>query len=133
MPYSTTWEPGGVIWTFWGVVSGDEILRSNQEIYGDTRFDDLTYQIVDLTRVERFEVTRDDMALIAASDKAAARSNPNIRVAVAACDDVPRQLSLFYESAIAGSPWQQRVFDTVTEARSWATGPSNSTPRKREG
>ena len=126
MPYSTAWEPGGVIWTFWGVVSGEEILRSNQEIYGDARFDELKYQIVDLTRVERFDATRDDMAMIASNDIAAARSNPRVRVAVAARDELIRELSVFYETASAGSPWRQRIFDSVREARSWVTRPPGS-------
>jgi hypothetical protein len=84
MPYSTKWEPSGVLWTFYGEVTGDEILRANREIYGDPRFHRLTWQLVDLTGVERFDVTEDDMATIAVHDRAAARDKPHIRVAVAA-------------------------------------------------
>ena len=76
MPYATTWEESGVLWTFRGTVTGDEILRANQEIYRDPRFHRLTYQIVDLTAVDRFDVTEDDMAMIAMNDRVAARSQP---------------------------------------------------------
>ena len=80
MPYATTWEESGVVWTFRGQVTGDEILRANQEIYRDPRFHRLTYQIVDLTAVERFDVTEDDMAMVAVQDRAAARDRPSVRL-----------------------------------------------------
>lgn len=119
MPYSTEWEPRVVIWTFWGVVTGEELLRSNQEIYGDERFDALAFQIVDLTDVESFEVSRDDMMVLAATDRAASRSNGDVRIAVAAHDELIRELSRCYEEATLLSPWQHRVFDSLAEARGW--------------
>jgi len=120
MPYSIEWERAGVTWVYWGVVTGDELLRSNQEIYGSARFDDMTFQVVDLTRVERFDVTPDDMTVVAASDRAAALTNPNVRVAVAASDETVRRLSGLYAEVSKGSPWEQMVFDTVGEAQAWA-------------
>ena len=119
MPYSTTWEESGVVWTFHGQVTGDEMLRANQEIYRDPRFDRLAYQIVDLTAVERFDVTEDDMAMIAVLDRAAARSKPSVRVAVAASDEIIKDLSAFYDAVMVGSPWHQRIFDSISEAREW--------------
>jgi head-tail adaptor len=121
MPYATTWEECGVLWTFRGQVTGDEILRANQEIYRDPRFHGLTYQIVDLTGVERFDVTEDDMAMIAVQDRAAARSRPSVRVAVAAADEIIKDLSAFYDAVMVGSPWHQRIFDSMSEAREWLT------------
>lgn len=108
-------------WTFWGVVTGDELLRANREIYGDERFDEIRYQIVNLTRVERFDVTPADMAVMAENDHAAARANPSVKVAVAASDETIRQLSLYYEAQSSDSAWDQQVFDTLSEAESWAT------------
>ena len=119
MPHSTRWEPLGVCWTFRGVVDGDELRRSNEEIFGDSRFDAMTYQLVDLTGVERFEVTTDEMIAIAALDRAAALSNPHVLVAVAASDAIVRQLSALYAEECASSPWEHRVFDTVEAAREW--------------
>jgi hypothetical protein len=125
MPYATTWEESGVLWTFRGQVTGDEILRANQEIYRDPRFHRLTYQIVDLTAVERFDVTEDDMAMIAVQDRAAARSKPSVCVAVAAADEIIKDLSAFYDAVMVGSPWHQRIFDSIGEAREWLTQSSN--------
>jgi hypothetical protein len=127
MPYSTSWEASGVLWTFYGEVTGDEILRANREIYGDPRFHRLTYQLVDLTGVERFDVTEDDMAMIAVHDRAAARSKPHIRVAVAAADESIKDLSAFYDAVMVGSPWHQRIFDSMSEAREWLDGSREAT------
>jgi len=127
MPYATTWEESGVLWTFRGTVTGDEILRANQEIYRDPRFDRLNYQIVDLTAVERFDVTEDDMALIAINDRAAARSKPSVRVAIAAADEIIKDLSAFYDAVMVGSPWHQRIFDSMSEAREWLTQSRDAT------
>ena len=121
MPYSTPWEESGVLWTFRGKVTGEEMLKANQEIYDDPRFQHLTYQIVDLTGVEFFDVTEDDMALIAVNDRVAARSKPGVRVAVAAADELIKDLSAFYDAVMVGSPWQQRIFDSMNEAREWLT------------
>ena len=107
------------MWTFRGTVTGDEILKANQEIYRDPRAYRLTYQIVDLTAVERFDVTEDHMALIAVQDRAAARSQPGVRVAVAAADEIIKDLSAFYDAVMVGSPWHQRIFDSIHEAREW--------------
>ncbi|HVT03068.1 MAG TPA: hypothetical protein VHL58_06780 [Thermoanaerobaculia bacterium] len=107
-------------WTFSGVVTGEELLGSNQEIYGDERFDEMTYQIVDLTRVERFDVTQDDMEVMASNDKAAALSNPFVKVAIAARDETIKQLSSYYEAHSSESPWKQQIFDTLSDAQAWA-------------
>lgn len=128
MPYATTWEDSGVLWTFHGQVTGDEILRANQEIYRDARFRRMTYQVVDLTAVDRFDVTEDDMAMIAVHDRAAARSLPNVRVAIAAADEIIKDLSAFYDAVMVGSPWQQRIFDSVREAREWLAQSTETIP-----
>jgi hypothetical protein len=119
LPYSTRWEPRGVVWKFAGRVTGHELLSANHEIYGDARFDEMRYQIVDLTEVEVFDVTEEDMLVVAANDRAAARSRANVRVAVATADEMVRQLSEMYEGATSPSPWTQRVFDSVSAAREW--------------
>jgi hypothetical protein len=122
MPYSTAWDSCGVTWTYWGEVTGEELLQSNREIYDDARFPTMRYQIVDLTRVERFAVRPNDMIALAESDHVAARTNPSIRVAVAAADESIRILSLYYEGESSDSPWEQQVFDTLAEAQKWARG-----------
>ncbi len=119
MPYSTRWEARGVVWKFEGRVTGMELLAANHAIYGDPRFDQMAYQIVDLTEVERFDVTEEDMIVIAANDRAAALSRADVKVAIATRNEIVRQLSALYDAASATSPWEQQVFETVADARAW--------------
>ena len=108
-----------MIWTFWGTVTGDELLESNRKVYSDSRFAERHYQLVDLSQVERFDVTSDDMIRLAENDHTAALSNPDVKVAVVARDELIRMLSLYYEAESSDSPWEQQVFDTLSEARAW--------------
>ena len=120
MPYTTEWEDHGVYWRYWGIVSGKELINSNLDIYGDERFDRMKYQIVDLTRVSSFNVTRDDMLKVAAYDRAAALSNPRVKVAVIAQSTAIKSLTTLYDAENIESPWETRLFDTLDQARSWA-------------
>jgi head-tail adaptor len=122
VPHTTVWSDRGVTWTFWGTVSGKELIEANQEVYEDERFRLIRFQVVDLTQVERFDVTPADMRIVARNDHAAARLNPSVRVAVAATDEMVRVLSLYYEGQISDSTWDQQVFDTPTAAKQWAAG-----------
>ena len=47
MPYRIEWKDRGVRWIYTGVVTGQEALDSNYEIYSDERFDELKYELVD--------------------------------------------------------------------------------------
>jgi hypothetical protein len=53
------------------------------------------------------------------NDRAAAHSRPSVRVAVAAADEIIKDLSAFYDAAMVGTPWHQRIFDSMSEARQW--------------
>lgn len=125
MPYTTTWLPHGIAWTYSGVLTGNELLHSNFEIFGDERFDDIRYQIVDLTAVERMEVTDKHMRKIAHLDMAAARSNPRIRVAVVTESDMGIGITETYSTQTAEkTPWITKVFRTRAAAEAWV----NETP-----
>jgi head-tail adaptor len=120
VPHATHWSSRGVTWTFRGVVSGRELVEANQEVYADERFQRIRYQVVDLTNVERFDVTAADMRMVALNDHAASLLNPRVRVAVAATDELVRFLSLYYEGQSSDSTWDQQVFDTTAAAEEWA-------------
>ncbi len=119
MAYTTEWENKGICWKYAGVVTGKELIRSNLDIYGDARFDNMRYQIVDLTDVEGIKVSAEDMKRIAAYDEAASLSNPYVKVAVVATSESAKALSIFYDNESSESPWETMLFDTVNEARFW--------------
>ncbi|WPJ97308.1 hypothetical protein SH580_06255 [Coraliomargarita algicola] len=120
MPYTTTWRSNGIIWTYTGVLTGEDLLNSNFEIFGDERFDDIRYQIVDLTAVEKVEVTQNHMRKVAHLDMAAARSNPRVKIAVITTSTDGKLLSDTYDQYIEGkSPWSTQIFPTLAQAEDW--------------
>lgn len=119
MAYITEWEAKGIFWKYRGTLTGSELLQSNREIYGDKRFDNMRYQIVDLTGVNAIHVSAKDMLTLAACDEAAAISNPNVRIAVVATKAEAKALSYFYDDESTASPWETKLFASVRDARAW--------------
>lgn len=119
MPYKIEWNANTVIWTYSGRLTGEELLQSNMEIYGDERFDNLRYQIVDLRAVESFIVDDHHMRKIAHLDRAAAYSNPRIRVAVVTKDQQGVHMNDTYSAQAPDSHWETRTFEDFDEAARW--------------
>ena len=129
MSYSITWEEAGVIWRYEGTLSGEELIQSNLDIYGDSRFDQLRHQIVDLRGVTEFEISPQHMRKIAFLDKAAAQSNPHIRIAVITEDPIGQRITEEYASHIGDAHWPVRTFEQYDKAIDWARGYSHQAKR----
>ncbi len=119
MPYQIEWNADTVIWTYTGRLTGDELLQSNMDIYGDERFDKLRYQIVDLRQVEDYVVEDHHMRKIAHLDRAAALTNPRIRVAVVTRGPEGVRMNDTYSRQAPDSHWKTHTFEDFDEAMQW--------------
>lgn len=120
MPYTTHWTPQTITWTYTGKLTGDELIQSNMEVYGDPRFDDIRYQIVDLRAITQNLVEDSHMRTIAHLDMAAARSNPRIKIAVIANNSKGMEMSDTYINHTGHkSPWITKTFLTIEQANEW--------------
>ncbi|MCG8527086.1 MAG: hypothetical protein MI748_11935 [Opitutales bacterium] len=121
MPYQIQWEKKGVRWKFFGKVTSKETLASNMEIYGNSKFDGIRYQIADFSDVTDFEFSSEDMKKIAYFDQAASKSNPRVKVALIAPTPKSKELLTQYAeySGASASPWETRIFDSIREAEAW--------------
>jgi hypothetical protein len=108
-------------WKYTGLLTGDELLQSNLEIYGDPRFDGLRYQIVDMLGVEAFDVSTESMEEVTLMDLGASKTNPRLIVAVVATDLQGERLVELYETVTGGAPWETELFVSLEEARAWIT------------
>ena len=123
MPFQTTWRTHGVSWRYHGLLTGSELLQSNLDIFGDERFDDIRYQIVDLTGVEKIDVNDTHMRKLAHLDMAASRSNPRVKVAVVTTSDAASKLGDLYNQFCEGkSPWVTQLFSHIEDAEAWVRG-----------
>ena len=82
MSYKTFWEANGIKWVFSGTLTNGDLLQCNKELYNDSRFLDLKYELCDFTAVEKFPVDSDVIRQVAEMDSIHSRRNPNIRVAI---------------------------------------------------
>lgn len=119
MPYKITWKPEGVIWTFHGTLTGQETLQASSAIYGDPRFDNLRYGIVDISAVVEFKLLSEDLEAAAAMDEAATLTNPRLVVAVVAVRDEAVTVAEIYQSAMAETSWKVEIFPSMQEAEDW--------------
>jgi hypothetical protein len=119
MKDKTTWVAKGVIVAFKDVVDGEEIFQAGEELHSDERFDNIRYQIIDFTEVTKIMVTVEWVAKLAAWDKAAALSNPNMKTAIVAKDEAIQMLSSLYQAESSDSPWEIQIFSSMDEAQQW--------------
>ena len=117
MPYTLDWEPKGVYWEYSGDVSGAEIIEASTAIYGDPRFDELNYKLVNFLKITSFDVQKMDIMMIASQHKAAALSNRRIKTAIVVNE--PSPLLDAFIAQLSNSPWEVKAFNCLVEASTW--------------
>ena len=118
MAYHIQWLSRGLIRTLKGTLTIDDFLRSNNEIFGSEHFDSMRYMIVDFREVEVYHATMLDVRRVAYLDKAAAKSNPRIKVAVVGME-VTHEYFEEYLKVASDNAWVVRSFHTIEEAQTW--------------
>ena len=119
MPYTITWMTKGVIWAFHGTITGQDGIKANQDIYGDPRFDDLRYGIVDLSKAKQFNLSAEDVEIAAALDEAATLSNPRLVVAIVTVEKEALKFAELYKSAMTKTNWKVEIFPSMEDAEDW--------------
>ena len=122
MPYEISWEPSGVAFHFTGVVSDEDMIASNGQVYASPCFGAMEYQIVDFSMIEKFEVSSATIWTVAESDRKAARTLPDVKVAIITSAPFMRGMSNMYSLAHSGrgGSWTTQIFEREEDARSWA-------------
>lgn len=126
MPHSTHWFSDGIVRTYTGVVTGDELVRAVGEIDGDDRFDSLTYIINDFTAIEGLEFEARDLSTVVAQQFSLTSGRQrHIRFAVVSPDKRYDDTIRAYVTRVAqrGVPWTINVFEALAEAQAWTSRP----------
>ena len=121
MPIQLIYEPDGVgvVFKGTGIVDGAEIQRCNDQIYAPERILQLRSQLCDFCEVTKFNLSDDDMRLLAAQDRAAAAQNPNLAIAIVGNNDLMFGLAKMWEVFVSEASLKAKVFRTLQEARDW--------------
>lgn len=116
MPYTLFWKERYVVFEYFGEVSSDDLIASNQEVYGDERFDSLRWQVVLFDATETVAFNNTKIRLIAYMDQAAAQSNPHITIAFVGTSETLETVEAAYSVVSANPVWPLLRFDSREEA-----------------
>ena len=122
MPYEISWEPSGVVQRFSGVVSDEDVIAANLEVYANPLLPAMKYQIVDLSLAEKIDVSSATARAIADWDRRVAETNPNVKAAIITSSSFARGMANMYAITheVRGGSWTTKVFEREEDARAWA-------------
>ena len=120
MQSEITWEPRGLLVTYQGKITCVELSAVVRRFQSDERYDTIRYILHDCTGCTGASYTQTCLEDLAATDGAAAISNPRVRVAVVATH--PEMLAFTRQYLSVGLHRRElRVFSTLEQARDWAS------------
>ena len=121
MAFELIWEPEGAVIQYSDVVTDDDIRQANLDIFDDTRFDTLRYEICIYTDITALDRSSEFVRWVADFDLQASKRNPSVRVAVVGEQPLLKGITNMYraEFELRGGTWGQGLFNTVEEARVW--------------
>ena len=121
MPVEIKYIDNGIGVEFFGtgVVNGTDVIEANKMIYSNENFPKQRYQIVDRINITKYQVTNDEIRKIAEQDKAAAKINPNIIIALISTTDLQYGISRMYSSYVGDSGFLTELFRDRNSAEKW--------------
>lgn len=122
MPYQVTWESPTSIWTkFSGQVPFSEMMQASSDLFDDPRSDGVEHAYWDFSDIDGFTVSEEEVDEIAYIDDAASRHMRQLKAAFVIRDPGLIELAEQYIAQLSalGSPWQNRIFQSMEEARQW--------------
>jgi hypothetical protein len=122
MAFKIFWESHSSVWVaFNGTATFGEATAATNAVYNDPRSDDLEFALWDFAAIDDFAVTERDVEEMAASDYAAGLYMKPLKAAFVIADPGLKDLGDQYISHMRklGSPWQNRLFASLDDARKW--------------
>ncbi len=106
-------------WDFKGEVTVQGLIDTFASLYGDERFDDTRGQVRNYQNASG-DFSLEDIQKIAAFDRAAAKTNPNMKIAVVTTDDEEHTaFASLYDAELYDTPWEVSIFTCPDEALAW--------------
>lgn len=102
-----------------GVVTGAHIIEANNEIYRNENFTRQRYQIVDRTECTEFQVSIEEIRIIAKQDMSAAKINPHIIIALISTTDHQHGMSRVYHGYVGENGFLTEIFKDRKSAEEW--------------
>lgn len=114
------WEEDGILFKHSDTVTDEEVRRMNDLMYGDVRFETITYQIADYTHVTKNLITPLDAKVVGTLDRTSSVWNSRkMKLAIVTRDEKFIPIVEIYYREFEGTEWEGRIFPTLEEAYSW--------------
>jgi len=118
MPVKTEYRKNGVILWHEDIVTGEQLIAVNKEIYSHEFQEDFQFQLLVLTDVTEFNVSSRDMKTLADMDTKAERDCKQYAYVVAR-DDFLFGMSRMWNIQADEENFESRVVREMDEALSW--------------
>lgn len=119
MSFKITWKDSNVIISFTKNLSYKDMYDVNNLVYGDSRFNNMKYQIADFSKIEKFEFTKEEITIISTLEKSSTIWNNKIKLAIITSDvDYLRAIKPYLE-VMKTTNWELKVFKTIDVGEKW--------------
>jgi|GEM_PF-1595191 len=120
MTFELQRERHGIAYKFSGVVTSDEIERSEAEFNADPSFDELKYFIWDASDIETLSLPNELVEFFAATDAVSSISSSLKGAFVATNNEVINKVNHYINlSEKFNTNWKLKLFDSNENARNW--------------
>jgi hypothetical protein len=120
MAYKIIWEEKGILVKHSGTVDEQEVMMINNIMYGDVRFETITYQISDYSDVTNNLITPTDAKVIGTLDRTSSRwTSKRMKNVVVSKDEKFIPIVRTYFREFEGTEWKCRIFETLEMAYEW--------------
>lgn len=122
MAYEIIWWDNGLVVECAGILNCQSINEANEQVQSDLRVDDSRFQIWNFLKADLSRVTCREMRRLAAVNRVAAISVPQMRIAFVVQGEAATALCGHYVKEVVdhGSRWESSVFALMDEAIDWA-------------
>ncbi|MGE0090658.1 MAG: STAS/SEC14 domain-containing protein [Bacteroidales bacterium] len=119
MTFNITWGKKAVNVRFKGIVTAQDLIDANNYLISNSEFENMHNQIFDFTEITGFFISKGDIEMIAAMDKAQAEWNKEMKVAIVTNDEQVIEINNKYRKLLEGTSWKVKDFNTLKEAQEW--------------
>jgi hypothetical protein len=124
MPYKVTWIDRGAIQKYSGSLAFTDIENADNILFGDSRFDDINYIIIDCMDVDETQLRGEDASVLAYTDNVATTYKRRLKIAfVCQLQSLASQIGDYIKYLQnLGTTWDVGIFSDLKSAEDWAKG-----------
>jgi len=119
MTFNINWDKEGVYVKFRGVVTAQDLIDANNYVLSNANFESIGYQIFDFLHIDEFNVTSDDINIVATMDRSESENTEEMKIAILTKGNYVKKITLEYDQFMVESKWETKIFDTIELAKKW--------------